>query len=373
MRYLESRLRTAEVVLAHYEEDIPFPQHLKAFFRDNKRFGSRDRRELSEICYRFFRLGHALPDLDLRPRIEAAMLINPADGSYDTLSERHPDFRPEDILPDQDLFSTGIDGPSFLRSHLRQPDLFIRIRPGRRTEVIDILHSSGIPYREISESALAFANGTSLEALGRPDDAYVVQDLSSQRTADFMPPADMLPDGPKVRDVCAGSGGKSIMAWDLYPGARIDASDLRPSILANLESRFRSAGVTGYRATVEDITVPNNRKKQIGTFDLVIVDAPCTGSGTWARTPWDIVLFDPASLEGFAARQRAIAAASAPLVRPGGFMLYITCSAFAAENEEVASHIEAECGLRPVKSALIQGHAMGADTMYAALFTSPAG
>jgi 16S rRNA (cytosine967-C5)-methyltransferase len=373
MRYLESRLRTAEVVLAHYEGDVPFPLHLKAFFRDNKRFGSRDRRELAEICYRFFRLGHALPDLDLRPRIEAAMLINPADGSYDTLTERHPDFRPEDILPVQDLFSTGLEGPSFLRSHLRQPDLFIRIRPGRRREVIETLQSSGIPCRDISESALAFDNGTSLEALGRPDDAYVVQDLSSQRTAEFMPPADMLPDGPKVRDVCAGSGGKSILAWDRYPGARIDASDLRPSILANLEARFRSAGLTGYRAAVEDVTVTRNRKKANGTYDLVIVDAPCTGSGTWARTPWDIVLFDPASVVDFAARQRAIAAASVPLVRPGGFMLYITCSAFAAENEEVATFIETECGMRAVRSGLLQGHSEGADTMYAALFTSPAG
>ncbi|NDC78428.1 MAG: Fmu (Sun) domain protein [Chitinophagia bacterium] len=373
MRYLESRLRTAEVLLAHYEGDIPFPQHIKAFFRDNRRFGSRDRREVANLCYGFFRLGHALSTLPLRQRIEAGMLIDTADGSFAALAERHPDFRPEDILPAQGLLSEGLDGPSFLRSHLQQPDLFIRIRPGRMEEVLRSVTSSGIPYREVSETTLALLNGSSLDALGRPDDAYVVQDLSSQRTAEWMPPPEALPARPLVRDVCAGSGGKSLLAWDRYPGARIEASDTRPSIISNLEARFRTAGVKGYRTSVEDITATNMRKKDGGRFDLVIVDAPCTGSGTWSRTPWDLLLFDPASVGHYAALQRRIAAASAPLVRPGGHLLYITCSAFAAENEAVRAFIAAECGLVHVRSGLLQGHGERADTMYAALFTSSGG
>jgi 16S rRNA (cytosine967-C5)-methyltransferase len=373
MRYLESRLRTAEVVLAHYDGDIPFPQHLKAFFRDNRRFGSRDRREVADLCYGFFRLGHALSALPLRQRIEAGMLIDTATGSFDALADLHPDFRPEDILPAHDLLSEGLDGPPFLRSHLRQPDLFIRIRPGRRQEVVQSLITSGIPSREVSESILALPNGSSIEALGRPDDAYVVQDLSSQRTAEWMPPPEALPARPLVRDVCAGSGGKSIMAWDRYPGARIEASDTRPSIIANLEARFRTAGVKGFRTSVEDITETYKRNMGRGRFDLVIVDAPCTGSGTWSRTPWDLLLFDPASVGHYAALQRRIASASASLVRPGGYLLYITCSAFAAENEAVSAFIASDCGLRPVRSGLLQGHAERADTMYAALFTSPGG
>jgi 16S rRNA (cytosine967-C5)-methyltransferase len=373
MRYLESRLRTAEVVLAHYEGDIPFPQHLKAFFRDNRRFGSRDRREVADLCYGFFRLGHALSALPLRERIEAGMLIDTATGSFDALAERHPDFRPEDILPAHDLLSEGLDGPSFLRSHLRQPDLFIRIRPGRRQEVMQALITSGIPCREVSETALALPNGSSLEALGQSDDAYVVQDLSSQRTAEWMPAPEALPARPLVRDVCAGSGGKSLLTWDRYPEARIEASDTRPSIIANLEARFRTAGVKGFRTSVEDITDTYKRKKDRDRFDFVIVDAPCTGSGTWSRSPWDLLLFDPASVAHFADLQRRIAAASATLVRPGGYLLYITCSAFAAENEAVSAFIAAECGLRPVRSGLLQGHTERADTMYAALFTSSGG
>lgn len=373
MRYLESRLRTAEVLLAHYEGDIPFPQHMKAFFRDNRRFGSRDRREVSELCYGFFRLGHALSALPLRQRIEAGMLIDSATGSFDALAERHPDFRPEDILPAQGLLSEGLEAASFLRSHLQQPDLFIRIRPGRREDVLRVLNTSGIPYREVSETTLALPNGTSLDPLGPPDVAYVVQDLSSQRTGDWMPPPEALPARPLVRDVCAGSGGKSLLAWDRYPGARIEASDTRPSIIANLEARFRTAGVKGFRTSVEDITITRNRKKAGDRFDLVIVDAPCTGSGTWSRTPWDLLLFDPASVGQFADLQRRIAAASAPLVRPGGYLLYITCSAFAAENEAVSEYIASECGLVHVRSGLLQGHAERADTMYAALFTSPGG
>ena len=373
IRYLESRLRTAEIALAHYDGDVPFPLHLKTFFRDNPRFGSRDRREVAHLCYGFFRLGHALADHPLRHRIEAAMHIDTGSGSCEALQAAHPDFRVEDVFPFPLRLSVGLDAASFIRSHLRQPDLFIRIRPGRRDEVVAALHASDTPYREVSDTALALPNGTPLDALGRPDDAYVVQDLASQRTADFMPPPAAMPGRPLVRDVCAGSGGKSLLAWDRYPGARIEASDTRPAILANLSARLRTAGVTGFRTAVADITATHNRNQAGARYDLVIVDAPCTGSGTWSRTPWDLAGFDPASVGRFAALQRSIAAASAPLVRPGGHLLYITCSAFAAENEAVAAYISGDCGLRPVRSGLLQGHAERADTMYAALFTSSAG
>jgi len=369
-QYLESRLRTAEVILSHYDGTLPFPLHLKAFFRDNRRYGSRDRREVAALCFGYFRLGHALLGLPMRQRIEAGMLIDTADGAFDALTDRHPDFHLEDILPIRDLLSAGLDNSSFLHSHLRQPELFIRIRPGRRKEVLHTITSSGIPCREISETTLAVPNGSSLEVLGRPDDAYVVQDLSSQRTADWMPPPEALPAKPLVRDVCAGSGGKSLLAWDRYPGARIEASDSRASIIANLEVRFRTAGIMDFYASVEDITVISTQKKDSRRFDLVIVDAPCTGSGTWSRTPWDLLLFDPSSVDHYTILQRRIAAAAAPLVRPGGHLLYITCSAFAAENEGVSAFIAAECGLLPVRSGLLPGYTQRADTMYAALFTS---
>jgi len=372
-RYLESRLRTAEVALAHYDGAVPFPVHLKAFFRDNPRLGSRDRREVAHLCYGLFRLGHALADHPLRYRIEAAMLLDTDSGSCDALAAAHPDFRVEDVLPFPQRLSQGLDAAAFTRSHLRQPDLFLRLRPGRREEVLRAATASGIPYREVGAAAIALPNGTTLDALGRPDDAYVVQDLSSQRTADLMPLPEEMPGRPLVRDVCAGSGGKSLLAWDRYPGARIAASDSRPSIIANLAARLRTAGVKGFSTAVEDITAMDNRKKGGGRFDLVIVDAPCTGSGTWSRTPWDLSLFDSASVDDYAALQRRIAAASASLLRSGGHLLYITCSAFAAENEEVAAFIERDCGLRPVRSALLQGHAERADTMYAAHFTSSGG
>jgi len=125
-----------------------------------------------------------------------------------------------------------------------------------------------------------------------------------------------------------------------------------------------------FYASVEDITVISTQKKDSRRFDLVIVDAPCTGSGTWSRTPWDLLLFDPSSVDHYTILQRRIAAAAAPLVRPGGHLLYITCSAFAAENEGVSAFIAAECGLLPVRSGLLPGYMQRADTMYAALFTS---
>ena len=68
-KHILAHLSTAEQILAHYEGLEPFPVFIKAFFRDNKKFGSRDRREISGFCYSFFRLGKALPELPIRERI----------------------------------------------------------------------------------------------------------------------------------------------------------------------------------------------------------------------------------------------------------------------------------------------------------------
>lgn len=371
-RYLESRLRTAEVILAHYDGSVPFPLHLKAFFRDNRRYGSRDRKEVAALCYQFFRLGRSLPDLSLRERIEAAMCIDTTIGDLSALSAAYPSFHMSEVFPSTPQLSIGLDIPAFLQAHFRQPDLFIRIRPGRKEYLLSALQSSGIPYRELAPSALAFQNATPLDVLGLPDDAYVVQDLSSQRVEAYLPDPVLLPRNPLIRDVCAGSGGKSMLAYDRYPGARLHVSDSRLSILSNLATRFEVAGIREFRKWVADFSVDQDRESR-GAYDLVIVDVPCTGSGTWARTPWDLVHFESSELEAFLQLQRSILAHSIPLVRPGGFLLYATCSAFAAENEGMAALLERESGLQQVRAGLLQGSLEHADTMYAALFTSPVG
>src|SRR5690606_27157702 len=113
-----------------------------------------------------------------------------------------------------------------------------------------------------------------------------------------------------VWDCCAASGGKSILAKDILKNIQLTVSDIRKSILINLEKRFASAGIKAYTAKVADLTdpsfshsplAPSERFSRAGThhsaFDLIICDAPCSGSGTWARTPEQLYNWTEARLD----------------------------------------------------------------------------
>jgi 16S rRNA (cytosine967-C5)-methyltransferase len=81
----QAHLRTAEQVLAHYEGEEPFPVYLKSFFKENPKFGSRDRRRMSQLCFQFFRLGQALSGFPLKERILAGVLLSaPKDEILDS-------------------------------------------------------------------------------------------------------------------------------------------------------------------------------------------------------------------------------------------------------------------------------------------------
>jgi 16S rRNA (cytosine967-C5)-methyltransferase len=105
-------------------------------------------------------------------------------------------------------------------------------------------------------------------------------------------------------------------------------------------------------------------------FDLVICDAPCTGSGTWSRTPEQLFFFTANKIDKYAALQRKIVSNAIPFLKAGGYFLYITCSVFKKENEEVAGFIKSEFHLQLVKMELLKGYNKKADTMFVALFSS---
>ena len=104
-------------------------------------------------------------------------------------------------------------------------------------------------------------------------------------------------------------------------------------------------------------------------FDLIICDAPCTGSGTWGRTPENLVHFKQESIQQFNVLQQKIVSHSIAHLVAGGYFLYITCSVFTAENEAIVAFIQQQFPqLQLVSASIIEGHKKRADTMYAALF-----
>jgi len=388
----QAHLRTAEQVLAHYEGEEPFPVYLKSFFRENPKFGSRDRRRISQLCFQFFRLGQALPGFPLKERMLAGVLLsapkeelltsgffpeipsNMEDGYLSrqrAVVARWPEYDLTQVFPGRIHLSEGLDSEDFLVSHFIQPDLFIRLRPGKADQVRKRLNASEIPHVFESATAVRLPNATSLDVLGTPDRDFVVQDLSSQRTVDWMPSPASIPSRPVVLDLCAGSGGKSLLAFDRYPGASIRATDIRPTILKNLETRFKAAGIQRYSMATEDLTVtPNPKEEGLVKGDLVIADVPCSGSGTWSRTPWEMAMFEVSDILGYQHLQRSLLVNALQRVVPGGHFVYITCSVYRPENEDNCDFILNQGGFRLINDGIIKGYDQRADNMYAAHFIS---
>jgi 16S rRNA (cytosine967-C5)-methyltransferase len=292
------------------------------------------------------------------------------------LAQLTPIWSEEDFLkklfPLHEAMSQGMDFISFGRSFLQQPPLFVRLRPGKEEKVLQILASSGISYRELPPAAVELPPATVMDKRMMIDQDVVIQDLSSQRVASLFPAFGEL-RGPEIWDCCAGSGGKSLLAADFYPGMKLTVSDNRESILRNLDKRFQAAGIQSYRKAVIDLSDAQWKGNTSFTpagkgFDLVIADVPCSGSGTWARSPEQITRVTFGDLNAFVERQQAIIRSVLPFIKPGGYFLYLTCSAFACENEGQVEWINAAGPLQLIEQRLYTGYQEGADTMFGALF-----
>lgn len=177
---------------------------------------------------------------------------------------------------------------------------------------------------ELGEDATA-----ALERMNEPapvtvrDDGYV-QDRSSQWVA----AAVEAEAGERVLDTCAAPGGKSTAL--AASGARVTAADVRPHRVELVAANAASLGLD-IETVVADATAP---PFEPGSFDAVLVDAPCTGLGALRRRPDARWRIRPGDIEDLAALQRRILAASAPLVRPGGRLVYSVCTVTAAESIE---------------------------------------
>jgi 16S rRNA (cytosine967-C5)-methyltransferase len=157
-----------------------------------------------------------------------------------------------------------------------------------------------------------------------------VQDEGSQLVALL---TDARP-GQAVVDYCAGAGGKTLaLAATMANKGRLVACDVNSRRAERAGLRLRRAGV--HNVTRRLLEGEHDRwvKRQAGSFDRVLVDAPCSGSGTWRRNPDAKWRLTPQGLDELLAVQWTILASAARLVRPGGRLVYATCSLLAEENE----------------------------------------
>jgi 16S rRNA (cytosine967-C5)-methyltransferase len=172
------------------------------------------------------------------------------------------------------------------------------------------------------------------------DGLFEVMDEGSQIVAELVAP----PPGGRVVDACAGAGGKTLaIGASMANKGRLLALDTDGKKLEELRRRARRAGLTNVTArpvTAEGTTLP--AEARVGGWDRVLVDAPCSGTGTLRRNPEARWRLTPQIVRSFPARQLALMVTYAPLVAVGGRLIYATCSVVDEENEGVVAKFAAE-------------------------------
>jgi 16S rRNA (cytosine967-C5)-methyltransferase len=141
--------------------------------------------------------------------------------------------------------------------------------------------------------------------------------------------------GMQVVDFCAGAGGKTLaIAATMQNKGRVVACDVSDFRLERSGQRLRRAGIHNVERRALDAEGRKWLKRHAGKFDRVLVDAPCTGIGTWRRNPDARWALKPQDLDELPAKQGEILATAAKLVKPGGRLVYATCSLLPAENQD---------------------------------------
>lgn len=383
MRY-HSYLNSAKAIIDAYKGDIPFAAFLKKYFNAHKKYGGKDRKQIAALCYNFYRLGKAAPQLPVEEKIIVAVFICETD-SNEFLQFHKPEwnaiitkpiaekiaiagFTTEDIFPWAEALSDSVDAELFRHSFLKQPDLFLRVRPGKKNIVTKKLQDAGIRFEMPNDECIALPNSTKVDTVLEIDREVVIQDLNSQHVLDFLKTESSNIKTPvSVWDCCAASGGKSILAYDILNGQTdLTVSDIRESILSNLKERFEIAGIKNYKSLVADLSQQYSILNQ--PYSIIICDAPCTGSGTWSRTPEQLYYLKRKTVDEYVAMQQQIVSNVIPHLQQGGLFIYITCSVFKHENEEIADFIKEKFHLQLLQMELLKGYDKKADSMFTAVF-----
>jgi 16S rRNA (cytosine967-C5)-methyltransferase len=373
MKYFRSRFQSALQLLQGYQYPEPFHIAAKNFFKGNKKFGSKDRKAISEIAYTYLRCGNAFTACELQEGILLSSLFLEWDDVADW-NKLAIELNLYYELPTHffDEYST-ID---YLASNL---DKQINYYPDG-VLMADFEHyneSYNVRFRpknwakdhtddEVRNLGIVGVRG--LKVNEKLDDTTQIQDLSSQFICDTI----NVDDGDKIWDVCSGAGGKSLNLSSRGNG-EFYLSDIRPAIIQNAKSRFASMyydakyGIADMQKPSQTLTF-GALEVEYGYFDTIIADVPCSGSGTWFRTPEHFTRFDYNDLATYAARQKSIVQNAAPFLSKGGTLYYITCSVFAEENTEVRDWISENTSLKFVEEIAFDGIKQRADGMYMAKF-----
>ena len=325
-------------LLFEYDGGTPFHLYLKSCFKENKNWGSTDRKRYRSACYYFWR--NAFGVSRQSPEIILQWLQTHFTPEMENL-ESNSNYNPYQSL-EQHLsqnITTDILTPWFIKEPLVWLSNGNITLKGLQGQLI----KAGITIEQTHGNAIAVSGQVNLNPWVDNGNAYI-QDISSQTAMDWttQPMAAYCHANSDVWDCCSGAGGKSISLLKQYPTTKLTCSDVRSNILENLKQRFQLLGLKQPNVFIAPLNGYNdslNSKDSSQKYNVILADVPCSGSGTWRRNPENLHYFDPQTIEQFADRQLSIIQNVLPSLAVGGYLVYLTCSVFAAENENIIKQI----------------------------------
>jgi 16S rRNA (cytosine967-C5)-methyltransferase len=344
------------------EMDRPADVKLSGFFRNYPKLGSRDRAFIAEAVYGVLRHLRSLQVLAAPPTPRRLLLAWLARHGGRNLREFEALAHKDDLewlrglkgaKLDAESEAVRLDLPDWLHGRLRAqfgdhlPDLMAALNSpapldlrvnslkADRDDMLATLGAEGLAASATPYSPLG------IRLQGKPalqkhprflDGGFEVQDEGSQLLGQLLAPR----RGEMVCDFCAGAGGKTLLLGALmHSSGRLYAFDVSEKRLAKLKPRLARSGLSN----VQGLLIAHERdtkvKRLAGKFDRVLVDAPCSGLGTLRRNPDLKWRQTPESVTELTAKQAAILAAAASLVKTGGRLVYATCSLLTEENEAI--------------------------------------
>jgi 16S rRNA (cytosine967-C5)-methyltransferase len=352
-----------ELVRRMLQLDHPADAVVSRFFREQRALGPRERATLAETAYAVLRRKRLYEHLALsgrgaRERRLAMLAFHaPRDFLKAALSDAERDWidacdavppeqlRPEhhhnlpDWLAERLRAQLGDEFDALAAALLQGAPLDLRVNTllQKREQIAQELQAQGIESTPTLHSpwGLRLAGKPALQQLDAfKRGGFEVQDEGSQLLALLLEAR----RGEMVADFCAGAGGKTLaIGAAMRNTGRLYAFDVSAHRLDALKPRLARSGLSN----VHPIAIAHERDQRVkhlrGKFDRVLVDAPCSGLGTLRRNPDLKWRQSPQDVIELAAKQQAILSSAARLLKPGGRLVYATCSLLPEENEGVAA------------------------------------
>lgn len=336
-----------ELICEIFKDKQPADGIINDYLRARKYIGSKDRRFITELVWKIIRNRSKL-EFDAGSREPRKILLTAAkdnlaelfDGSQYGLAPLTEEEKQWLVQPNEEVYPDYVEAecPAWLFEKINNMELCkalnrpapadFRVNFCSREEALKKLAGEGIemnltpysPYGLRAEGRISTGNCIAFQ-----EGMIEVQDEASQLAAIL---CDVKPEH-RIMDYCCGAGGKSLMlAHILGNQGHILAHDINAKRLEAIKPRLARLGVKNIELT--EIVADSDRD-----FDRFILDAPCSGTGTWRRAPDGKFRLSPGLLQGLNQTQAALLETGASKTKSGGRLIYITCSVLPDENEHI--------------------------------------